>query len=119
MSNMEKQDNKSDVIIVAYYLSRCNFEALKELGFASFTIAFDEIARLMEVKPAYVKNVRDQFDPYFDNGRAGWYQRPLSVSRKKVMDEYEDYTDEKVGRIVKKLLDTYKKLLKNRFLMLV
>lgn len=51
MSNMEKQDNKSDVIIVAYYLSRCNFEALKELGFASFTIAFDEIARLMEVKP--------------------------------------------------------------------
>lgn len=43
MSNIGKQDNKSDVIIVAYYLSRCNFEALKELGFASFTIKYINI----------------------------------------------------------------------------
>lgn len=108
MVDIYKQDAKSNIIIVSYYLSRCNWNALETLGYKTFAVAFESIGKLMNIKPATVKNIRDQFDPYFDNGRAGWYQRELQGSRKTVFDEFADYTDERLGDVVKKILDLYK-----------
>lgn len=36
------------------------------------------LCRFIKKTPKYIDNVRDNFDPYFDdNGRVGWWQRDL------------------------------------------
>lgn len=60
--------------------------ALKELGYDKFTAAFEELGKKLQQKPSTVKNMRDEFDPYFDNGRKGWYQKPLSGSHKEIFE---------------------------------
>ena len=52
--------------------------------------------------------MRDEFDPYFDNGRKGWYQRELSGSRKAIYDKYENYSFNRMTGIVLDILAAYK-----------
>lgn len=102
--NNKEITKKQAVIIVSYYLSRSNMKAVRELGYTSFTEAFQKIGDIIGENPNNIKNIRDEFDPYFDNGRRGWYQRTLSASRQKVFDEMASYTDEQIGKIVKDIL---------------
>ena len=80
-------DKKRTGLIVSYFLSRCNRQALDALGYKNFTEAFKGIGDLLNENPNNIKNMRDEFDPYFDNGRRGWYQRELRVSRQEIFDE--------------------------------
>ena len=43
------------------------------LGYKSFTEAFYKIDNILNENPNNIKNMRDEFNPYFDNGRRGWY----------------------------------------------
>jgi hypothetical protein len=95
-------------LIVSYYLSRCDKKAVKALGYSNFTDAFNGIGDLINENPNNIKNMRDEFDPYFDNGRKGWYQRTLRASRQEVYDELARYTDEELEQLVKKLLGIVK-----------
>lgn len=97
-----------DVLIVAYYLSRMDMKGVKELGYKGFSMAFKDLGQILGRKPATIKNMRDEFDPYFDNPRAGWYQRPLRKSRKIVFDRYSDVKDEELTSIVKDIISEYK-----------
>lgn len=101
----EKKDKKKVGLIVSYYLSRCDRKAVKILGFKNFNEAFQKIGDIINENPNNIKNMRDEFDPYFDNGRRGWYQRPLRASRQEIFDELQNYTDEELEIIVKKLLN--------------
>jgi len=102
----KKRTKKQAGLIVSYYLSRCDLKAVRELGYKNFTEAFQKIGDILNENPNNTKNMRDEFDPYFDNGRRGWYQRELSASRQEVFDEMANYTDEQVGNIVKEILRT-------------
>lgn len=95
-------------LIVSYYLSRCNKKAVKALGYRNFTEAFLGIGELINENPNNIKNMRDEFDPYFDNGRRGWYQRELRASRQAVYDEMAGYTDDELEMLVKRLLGLVK-----------
>lgn len=108
---LESTDKTKDALTVAYYLSRANKKALQNLGYKSFREAFEGLALILEQKSSTIKNMRDEFDPYFDNGRVGWYQRQLSASRKEVYDYYKDYPDDKVAEDVKRIIDRYSQLL--------
>lgn len=103
----EGRDKLKDTLTVAYYLSRVNNEALKELGYKTHKAAFERLAQLFGQKPATIKNMRDEFDPYFDNGRAGWYQRQMSPSRKEVYDKMASVSDEDLTSIVKEIVKAY------------
>lgn len=103
----EGRDKQQDTLIVSYYLSRINMEAVKELGYDSFKAAFEGLALLLGQKPATIKNMRDEFDPYFDNGRMGWYQRKLAPSRKAVFNRMADVSDEELATIVKEIIMAY------------
>ena len=105
-------DTKQIAIITSYFLSRCNQKAVKALGYKSFTEAFNSIAIILDEKPSNIKNMRDEFDPYFDNNRVGWYQRALSASRKEIFDKLAGYSDDEVETIVKELLSKAKSGLK-------
>ncbi len=87
-------------MIVAFYLSKFNEEGLAQLGFQSYTQAFHEVGQRLSVKPNSVKNWRDEFDPYYDNSRMGWYQRELRPSRQKVMLTFDDLSESALRAVV-------------------
>ncbi|MCI6242366.1 MAG: hypothetical protein MR646_03555 [Agathobacter sp.] len=99
-----QRTKKQAGLIVSYYLSRCDMKAVRALGYKSFTEAFHEIGNILNENPNNIKNMRDEFDPYFDNGRKGWYQRELRASRQEVFDEMAHYTDEQIEILVKEIL---------------
>lgn len=100
----ELSDKKEIGLVVSYYLSRCNEKALKALGYKNFSEAFKGIGDLLNENPNNIRNMRDEFDPYFDNGRRGWYQRGLRASRQKVFDDLASVSDAELEKRVKKLL---------------
>ena len=91
-------------LIISYYLSRCNYKAVESLGYRTFSEAIKDIGERLGEKPSNIKNMRDEFDPYFDNGRRGWYQRELRGSRQEIFDELSNYTDLELDEKVKEIL---------------
>lgn len=72
-------------LYVSYYLSRFDKQAYEARGFGNQKQTHDHIGKLLDVKPATVKNWRDEFDPIHD-ARAGWYQRSMNPSRVSVVE---------------------------------
>jgi len=97
----------NDSLTIAYYLSRVDKIAVHELGYKSFREAFDKLGVILEQKPSTIKNMRDEFDPYFDNGRVGWYQKQLVGSRKEVFELYKNASDEEVAEAVREIISKY------------
>src|SRR5205085_11044410 len=82
-------------LIVAYYLSRYDRDAISSLGYRSWKEAFEAIGKILDVKPNTIKNMRDEFDPVHKTERVGWYQRSLPPSRASVvslLDGLEEQT---------------------------
>ena len=103
-----QKDKTRDSLIIAYALSRLNTTAVGVLGYKTFSEAFKSLGELLEQKPTTIKNMRDEFDPYFDNGRAGWYQRELSQSRRVIFDEYNKKSDDELVKEILFIISEYK-----------
>lgn len=91
-------------LILSYCLSRCNNLALKAFGYRNFMEAFNEIGMLIGENPNNIRNMRDEFDPFFDNGRKGWAGREASPSRKVVMEFFRNKSDEEVIEAAKSII---------------
>jgi len=91
-------------MIVAFYLSKFGKHGLKELGFQSYAQAFREVGQYLGVNPNSVKNWRDEFDPYYDNERRGWYQRGIRPSRQKVMESFDGMSEQALRAVVKEII---------------
>lgn len=87
-------------MIVALYLSKFGEEGLEKLGYQSYRQAFNEVGRSLDVKPNSVKNWRDEFDPYYDNNRKGWYQRGIRPSRQRVMLAFDNLSESALRVVV-------------------
>ncbi len=87
-------------MIVAFFLSKFGEQGLARLGFKTYRQAFEGVGRSLNVNPNSVKNWRDEFDPYYDNGRKGWYQRGIRPSRQKVMETFDDLSEEALTAVV-------------------
>ena len=74
-------------LVVAYYLSRLDREAVASLGYKSFNEAAEDIGKILDVKPNTIKNMRDEFDYSMQNSRIGW-RRELRGSRLKVFHTF-------------------------------
>lgn len=98
------KENHSLALIVAYYLSKFDSIAYKNLGFSTSSGAHKEIGRILGVKPNSIKNMRDEFDPLHDNPRVGWYQRPLRPSRSNVVESFQDLNEEELRDVVLEIL---------------
>jgi hypothetical protein len=98
------KESNSLALVVAYYLSRFDRIAYDRLGFGNSTETHVEVGRILEVKPNSVKNMRDEFDPIHDNSRVGWYQRPLRPSRAKVLEAFQDLSEEELYDVVQDIL---------------
>ena len=87
-------------MVVAFYLSKFGNEGLERLGFETYKQAFQETGASLNVNPNSVKNWRDEFDPYYDNGRKGWYQRGIRPTRQKVMTTFDTLSEDALRVIV-------------------
>ncbi|WP_026691874.1 DUF3883 domain-containing protein [Peribacillus kribbensis] len=96
--------NHKLALIVAYYLSKFDWKAIENLGYKKFRHAFEDIGRILNVKPNTIKNMRDEFDPLNPNERLGWYQRELRPSRLQVVEKYENLSEVAFTEIVKDIL---------------
>ncbi|MBS3970940.1 MAG: DUF3883 domain-containing protein [Clostridia bacterium] len=99
------EDNHKIALIIAYYLSKFDEDALKNLKYSSFTSAFKDIALKLKVKPNTIKNMRDEFDPLHGNKRVGWYQRDLRPSRQQVVEQFQDLDEQDLHEIVVEVLE--------------
>src|SRR5665213_2339944 len=112
-----KPQNKL-ALVVAYYLSRLDKEAITNLGYKTFKEAATDIGQILDVNPNTVKNMRDEFDYHLQNARIGW-RRELTGSRLKVFQTFQMTDDNELTDIVKEILtngewtktDSYKDLL--------
>jgi hypothetical protein len=96
--NMRTLSLREKPILAGLYLSKFNSDGLRALGFDSFVEAFNVIGSALGVRPASVKNYRDEFDPLFPNTRKGWHKRPTRDYCKAVYDAFgglnlEDFTN--------------------------
>jgi len=91
-------------MIAAFYLSKFGNEGFEKLGFRSYKHAFVEIGRRLHVNPNSVKNWRDEFDPYYDNGRKGWYRRGIRPTRQKVMAAFDNLSESALRAVVSDII---------------
>jgi hypothetical protein len=73
---MKRLSLREKSILAGLYLSKFDSDGVRHLGFSSFIEAFNVIGLALGVRPASVKNYRDEFDPLFPNTRKGWHKRP-------------------------------------------
>ncbi|MBX2997751.1 MAG: DUF3883 domain-containing protein [Caldilineaceae bacterium] len=92
-------------IIVAFYLSKYGESGLANLGYRTYRQAFDSVGSLLGVKPNSVKNWRDEFDPFYDNNRKGWYRRGIRPTRAKVMEAFDALSENAITVIVRDIVD--------------
>ena len=97
-------ENRKLGLLIAYYLSKFNTTGLRNLGFKTFTQAYNDIGNRLNVKASTVKNWRDEFDPLHENKRYGWHQRELRPSRLEVVDKYNNISEDALTQIVNEIL---------------
>jgi len=100
---MDAQNYKA--LIVGFYLSKFDEVAYDKLNFGNSSATHLKVGEILGVNPNSIKNMRDEYDPYHPNNRAGWYQRALRPSRQKVFDAFTDLTELALGEIVLDLLN--------------
>jgi len=91
-------------LIVAYYLSRCDKEAWANLGYTSTRQGFAELGDILNVNPSTLRYRRDEFDAYNNNSRVGWL-RPISGTRAKIVQAFQDTDDDALLEIVKEIIN--------------
>ncbi len=101
---MELPENRKKALIVALYLSKFDTVAYKNLGIGTQAQTHKYIGEILDVKPNALKNMRDDFDPWENNSRVGWYQRPLSPSRAKVKKDFDNLEENLFQRIIDDIL---------------
>lgn len=97
---------ETEAIVIGYAMSRLDHLYLKSRQSTSWKSAFAEAANALSVRPASIKNLRDEFDPIHPNSRKGWHNRALRKNRHRVLGELCDISDdgllELVGRIIQR-----------------
>ncbi len=90
-------------IIVGYAMSRLDDRYLRSQGVRTWKAAFDRAAKALKVRPASLKNLRDEFDPFHDNLRRGWWRRPLRPNRQRVMGDLSEVSDDALLECVNRI----------------
>ncbi len=101
---MQKLTLREKSILAGLFLSKFNERGLKYLGFDNFTEAFNVIGLALEVKPASVKNYRDEFDPVFPNKRQGWHKREIRQYCKDIYNSFKNLDIKNFSNLLKEII---------------
>lgn len=93
-------DDRNMAIFIGLYLSRFNRLALEAFEFTGFHQAYNVLGYALNIKPKSINNYRDEFDPYFPNGRKGW-NREMKPQSKVIFELAKDLTFEQFTFVIK------------------
>lgn len=99
-----KHENYEILNLIGYGLAKFNEPFVNEFGFKTKSAFYDYIIQSGVAETVgTVKNRQDLFDPFFDNGRKGWWQKgDAYIHRKKFIDSlFGDYDAKGYAEIVK------------------
>ena len=97
-------DVNRKISIIAYYLSKFNMDAVRELGYENYSRAFEGISQRFGKNNNYMKLRRDEFDVFTGSSRKGWHKRAPIQSVVLMHNDLKNYDFEELTRIVKSLL---------------
>ncbi|MDG0032698.1 DUF3883 domain-containing protein [Priestia sp. Y58] len=95
-------------LIIAFYLSKFDMKAVRNLDYRSRAEAFREIGDKLDVNRYTIKQMRDQFDTLHSH-RKGYYQFPLPPSRIEVAEKYKLLSEQALREIVKDIIHSNNK----------
>ena len=103
MTNNQKKS------LVAFYISKYNEDAFRELGYTGTVSKAMEDLSIRITGPgiapnAYIKQRRDEFDVFTGSSRKGWHKRAPIQSVVLMHNDLKNYDFEELTRIVKTLL---------------
>ena len=104
MSESNRRRLETVAIVVGYAMSRLDDRYLQSQGVRTWKAAFDRAAKALRVRSASLKNLRDEFDPFHDNSRRGWRNRPLRPNRQRVMGDLSEVSDDALLESVNRIL---------------
>lgn len=104
MTNNQKKS------LVAFYISKYNEDAFKELGYTRpVSKAMEDLSIRITgsgIAPnAYIKQRRDEFDVFFNNGRAGYHKRKPTAAVIEMYEQWNIMSFEEITELVKMVLD--------------
>ena len=108
----DNTDLKKKVQIICLYFSKLPSDDKRRRKIIS---KYRELEMLTGIKANTIRQWTDSFDPYFDNGRRGFYQRNLETSNKNLWEIYKEYKDFSLSELQNKVSEIYKKLDKNSY----
>ena len=81
-----KHENYEILNLIGYGLSKFNNAFINKLGFTSKTDFYNFcVDKGIAETPSVIKNRQDLFDPFFDNGRKGWWQSGDAYLHRKIL----------------------------------
>lgn len=84
--NTTKHENYDLLNLLGYGLAKFDNQFIEKFGFSTKSAFFNWFVELELVNTSSViKNRMDLFDPYFDNGRKGWWQKAEVYTHRKVL----------------------------------
>lgn len=89
MSNESQKHKNYEILnLLGYGLAKFNDDFVRQFGFATKTEFYDYFVKIgIAERTGVVKNRQDLFDPFFDNGRKGWWQKGNAyIHRKTLID---------------------------------
>ena len=97
-------DANRKVSIIAYYLSKFDKDAIKTLGYDTFSSAFEGLSAKFGKTNNYMKLRRDEFDVLTGSSRKGWHKRSPAPGVVLMHNDLKNYTFEELTLIVQDLL---------------
>lgn len=101
---MKRLSLREKAVLAGLYLSKFDSVGLRRLGFDGFVEAFNVIGSALGVRPASIKNYRDEFDPLFPNNRNGWHKRPIRGYCKAIYDAFRGLDLESLTDLLKRII---------------
>ena len=95
---------KPEALVVAYALSRLGKALFAEFGWRTWDQAFAATSAALDEGKNSIRLLRDEFDPFFENGRQGWWKRPPHENRVAVMHEFGGMSDAALVETVRRIL---------------
>ena len=105
MSESNRKRLETVAIVVGYAMSRLDDRYLRSQGVRTWKAAFDRAAKILAGATTSLKNLRDEFDPFHDNSRRGWWDQPLRPNRQRVMGDLSEVSDDALLESVNRILE--------------
>lgn len=81
-----RHENYELLNLLGYGLAKFNMDFVKEFGFKTKAAFYEYIVSLKIAETTgVVKNRQDLFDPFFDSGRKGWWQKGDAYIHRKIL----------------------------------